>query len=96
MSKSAEAQIEVEERRKEMAQKAFDDAVQLYCAMSGCPPEWVDDPFRLLNAHHLSACLVVAMLGPKLDAILERLNAIAPNVDQIERLAQLENEARHA
>ena len=85
MSKSAEAEIEVEERRKEEAQKAFDDAVKLYGAMSGCPAKWLDDPFRLLNAHHLSACLVVAMLGPKLDAIVGRLDGIAEDVDRIER-----------
>lgn len=81
MSKSAEAEIEVEERRKEEVAQAFDDAVKLYCAMRGCPAEWAEDPFRLLNVNHVSACFIVAMLGPKLDAIIERLDAMAPPGD---------------
>lgn len=75
-----------EERRKEEVEKAFSDAVKLYCEMNGCPPEWAKEPFRLLNMHAMSACLVVAMLGPKLDAIRDELADLREHLDDIPKV----------
>jgi len=72
VSKSAEAQIEVEERRR-----ARVETLEAYCAFMDCPVEWAKEPEpsvgTRLSGHAGAACFIVAMLGPKLDAIEGRL-----------------------
>jgi hypothetical protein len=93
MSKSAEAQSEVEEQCR-----ARVETLEAYCAFMGlpigCAKECEASMTTKLDGHAASACFIVVMLGPKLDAIIERLDAIAPNASRIERSAQLHNEAR--
>ena len=66
MGKTAEAKIEVEERRKEMQA-----TVRAYRAST---VEGID--LGRLAIGSVDACFIVAMLGPKLDAIEERLDCM--------------------
>ncbi len=80
MSKTAEAQIEVEERRKEMAA-----VVRAYCQVRGLRSDMVDD-IDLLRAGGVDACFIVAMLGPKLDAIQSELVDLQNQLDGIRKV----------
>jgi hypothetical protein len=85
MSKSAEAEIDVQEKSE--AAYARHVVLKAYAEFDGVTIEYRggDMPrVNLLNEQGSAACFIVAMLGPKLDAIVERLDAIERHVDTIE------------